>query len=70
MKFIADMGISQTTVQWLKEQGFDAVHVRDMGMHRSPGPHLTGCSTCVTLYSKVKGGKDYACKESENKYSC
>lgn len=35
MKFIADMGISQTTVQWLKEQGFNAVHVRDMGMHRS-----------------------------------
>ncbi|MEW6110430.1 MAG: DUF5615 family PIN-like protein [Nitrospirota bacterium] len=35
MKFIADMGISQTTVQWLKEEGFNAVHVRDTGMHRS-----------------------------------
>lgn len=35
MKFIADMGISQTTVQWLKELGFDAVHVRDRNLQRS-----------------------------------
>lgn len=35
MKFIADMGISQTTVIWLNEQGFDAIHVRDSKMHRA-----------------------------------
>ncbi len=35
MKFLADMGISQTTVEWLNKQGFDAVHVRDKGMHKS-----------------------------------
>ncbi|MBI4823887.1 MAG: DUF5615 family PIN-like protein [Nitrospirae bacterium] len=35
MKFFADMGISQTTVKWLKEQGFDAIHVRDINMHRA-----------------------------------
>src|SRR4030043_1593124 len=35
MKFIADMGISQTTVKWLGEQGFDAIHVRGLNMHRS-----------------------------------
>lgn len=29
------MGISQTTVEWLKEFGFDAVHVRDRSMQRS-----------------------------------
>ncbi len=33
--FLADMGISQTTVKWLKEQGFDAFHVRDMNLHRA-----------------------------------
>ena len=33
--FLTDMGISQTTVKWLKEQGFDAFHVRDMNMHRA-----------------------------------
>ena len=38
--FLADMGISQTTVEWLKEQGFDVFHVRDMNMHRAPDPEI------------------------------
>jgi len=29
------MGISQSTVKWLSEQGLDAVHVRNLGMHRA-----------------------------------
>ncbi len=29
------MGISQSTVRWLSELGFDAVHVRDLGMHQA-----------------------------------
>jgi predicted nuclease of predicted toxin-antitoxin system len=32
MKFLADMGISLRTVQWLQEQGFDTVHLRDQGL--------------------------------------
>lgn len=32
MTFLADMGISQTTVSWLREQGFDVIHVRELGM--------------------------------------
>ncbi len=35
MKFLADMGISQTTVKWLNKEGFDTIHVRDINMHRS-----------------------------------
>lgn len=35
MKFLADMGISQTTVKWLNKQGRDAIHVRDVDMYRS-----------------------------------
>ena len=35
MKFLADMGISQSTVDWLKQKGFDALHVRELGMQRS-----------------------------------
>jgi len=38
--FLADMGISQTNVKWLKEQGFDAFHVRDMNMHRASDPEI------------------------------
>jgi predicted nuclease of predicted toxin-antitoxin system len=40
--FLADMGISQTTVKWLKEQGFDAFHVRDMNMHRATDTEILG----------------------------
>ena len=29
------MGISQTTVKWLKEQGFNVIHIRDEGMFRA-----------------------------------
>lgn len=34
MKFLADMGISQSTVNWLKEKKFDAIHLREKGLHR------------------------------------
>ncbi len=40
MKFIADMGISQTTIKWLRDQGFNAVHVRDEMMHRAPDTEI------------------------------
>jgi predicted nuclease of predicted toxin-antitoxin system len=32
MKFLADMGISQSTVKWLREKGYDAVHLREKGL--------------------------------------
>ncbi|MEN6349879.1 MAG: DUF5615 family PIN-like protein [Syntrophomonas sp.] len=35
-KFLADMGISQNTISWLKQQGYDAIHLRDEGLHRLP----------------------------------
>ena len=35
MKFLADMGLSQTTVTWLREHGHDVVHLRDLGMCRA-----------------------------------
>lgn len=40
MKFLADMGISQTTVKWLKGQGFYAVHGRNLNMHRASDPEI------------------------------
>ncbi|MBL7995883.1 DUF5615 family PIN-like protein [bacterium] len=36
MKFLADMGISQTTVRWLKDNGYDAIHLRELNLHRLP----------------------------------
>jgi len=34
MKFLADMGISQSTVQALRNVGHDAVHLREQGLQR------------------------------------
>jgi predicted nuclease of predicted toxin-antitoxin system len=34
MRFLADMGVSARVVEWLRESGHDAVHVRDDGLQR------------------------------------
>lgn len=34
MKFLADMGISVLTVEDLRTQGYDAIHLREQGLHR------------------------------------
>ena len=36
MKFLADMGISPQTVDFLQTLGHDAVHLADQGLDRSP----------------------------------
>jgi len=36
MKFLADMGISQSTVRWLRQLGYDAVHLREQELQRLP----------------------------------
>lgn len=36
MKFLGDMGIADSTVRWLKAQGYEAKHLRDEGLQRLP----------------------------------
>lgn len=36
MKFLADMGVAMRVVQWLREQGHDAIHLREENLHRLP----------------------------------
>ena len=36
MKFLADMGVSMTTVDLLRQAGEAVVHLRDEGLHRLP----------------------------------
>ncbi len=36
MRFLADMGVSQRVVTWLREENHDATHLRDEGLHRLP----------------------------------
>ena len=40
MRFLADMGVSQSVVEWLRSQGHDAVHLREEGLHRLPDPEV------------------------------
>ncbi len=36
MRFLADMGVSQGIIRWLREEGHDAVHLREGNLHRLP----------------------------------
>jgi predicted nuclease of predicted toxin-antitoxin system len=40
MQFLADMGISLRTVDWLRDQGHDVVHLRDEGLQRLPDDEI------------------------------
>ncbi|MBD2778515.1 DUF5615 family PIN-like protein [Iningainema tapete] len=40
MRFLADMGISPRTVNWLKEAGYDAVHLVEEGLERLPDDEI------------------------------
>lgn len=35
MRFLADMGVDIRVVEWLRGEGHDAVHLRELGMHRA-----------------------------------
>ncbi len=41
MKFLADMGVSLTTVEALRAADHDAIHLRDEGLIRLPDPMIT-----------------------------
>ena len=36
MRFLADMGVSAGVVQWLRQQGHEAKHLREEGLQRLP----------------------------------
>jgi predicted nuclease of predicted toxin-antitoxin system len=40
MQFLADMGISLRTVDWLRDQGHNVVHLRDEGLQRLPDDEI------------------------------
>jgi predicted nuclease of predicted toxin-antitoxin system len=42
MKFLADLCISQSSVKWLREQGHEAVHARDINLHRAADEEIIG----------------------------
>lgn len=40
MKFLADMGISPKSVVFLKDLGFEAVHLNELGLHKLPDSEI------------------------------
>ena len=40
MKFLADMGISPRTVEWLRQQGHDAIHLLEAGLRQLPDAEI------------------------------
>jgi len=40
MRFLADAGVSPKTVEFLKQLGHEAVHVRTLGLQRAPDAEL------------------------------
>jgi len=40
MRFLADMGVAQRIVEWLRAEGHDAVHLRDEGLQRTPNGEI------------------------------
>jgi predicted nuclease of predicted toxin-antitoxin system len=40
MRFLADMGVSSRVVEWLRNNGHDAKHLREEGLHRMPNGEI------------------------------
>jgi predicted nuclease of predicted toxin-antitoxin system len=40
MRILADMGVDIRVVQWLRQHGHDAKHLRDEGLHRMPNGEI------------------------------
>ena len=64
MRFLADMGVSQQVVAWLRAQGHDAVHLRDEGLQRLPNGDIfakAGREQRVVLTFDLDFGEIVAC---------
>ncbi|MBM4024285.1 MAG: hypothetical protein FJ280_02615 [Planctomycetes bacterium] len=40
MRFLADMGVGQRVVEWLRTEGYDVVHLREEGLQRLPNGEI------------------------------
>lgn len=40
MRFLADMGVSQRAIDWLRTIGHEAIHLRDEGLQRLPNGEI------------------------------
>ena len=45
MRFLADMGVSRRVAERLRSQGHDVVHLRDLGLQRTPDGEIFRLAT-------------------------
>ena len=45
MEFLADMGISQSSANWLRQNGYDVIHLREGGLQRTIDADIVKKST-------------------------
>ena len=60
MKFLANMGISPDTVSFLRDLGYEAVHLHEEGLDRLPDPDILRKARregCVVLTSDLDFGE-------------
>ena len=55
MKFLADMGISPKSVAYLRELGYDAVHLYEQGLERLSDTDILGKSPSGSVISSAPG---------------
>jgi predicted nuclease of predicted toxin-antitoxin system len=36
MRFLADMGVARSIIEWLRKEGHDVIHLREEGLQRLP----------------------------------
>ena len=51
IKFLANMEISLGTVSWLREQGYDVVHLRDEGLQSLPDEEILAKAKRESAYN-------------------
>jgi predicted nuclease of predicted toxin-antitoxin system len=57
MRFLADMGVSQQVVEWLRTNGHDATHLRDEGLQRlSNGEIFQKAGRALGAQSRARRG--------------
>jgi len=45
MKFLADMGLSQSSVNWLRQNGYDVIRLREEGLQRTTDAEIVKKAT-------------------------
>ncbi len=45
MRFLVDMPLSPDLAQWLRAEGHDAVHAKDLSMHQTPDAEILRAAT-------------------------